>query len=433
LPAYAERPRIGLALAGGGAKGSAHIAVLELLEANNIPVDFIAGTSIGAYVGGLYALGYSAAEIRKFMIEADFGRAYSDGIDRQSLSYRHKQHEDKFNIPLEFGYREGTIRFPKGLLYGQTVSSIYRGSVGNIPNFNSFDDLAIPFRAIATDLATSSIVVLGSGDLVEAIQASATVPGALAPIVIEDRILVDGGLAENLPISQVRRMGANIVIAVDITAPLLSRGSLDSGISVFRQLSNFLTLQNIDTQKQLMNKDDIYIRPDLDDLSTTDFSTLSSAYEAGKIAAEKRLKELKLLSIDSEDYREYRRLKEEKLEALIRAGNMPIVDIILKNHSSINQEFLKKTLGITRGSRISTAQLNAAVNRVYALDKFERVTAEFVEHETGRVLVIEVTEKSWGPSYLEAGLSWEDDFTLNSIFSLDLAFTLGNITRNNGE
>jgi len=433
LPALAERPKIGLALAGGGAKGSAHIAVLELLEANHIPVDYIAGTSIGAYVGGLYALGYKATEIRDIMYGAGLERGFSDEVERSKLPFRIKRQADKFNLGLEMGYRDGKIRFPLGLLYGQTMSTIYRSSVGNVPNFKSFDELAIPFRAVATDLATSKVVVLDSGNLVKAMQASAAVPGALVPVELDGKYLVDGGISENLPVSQVKRMGADIVIAIDVSSPLLDIEKLENSLEALEQITNFLTLQNLEEQKKLLTGDDIYIRPNVDALSTTDFSNLPQAYEAGRVSAEKRLAALQALSIDTREYQRYQQAKQEKLAALQRATKLPVTQIQLVNNSSFNNEFLRARLGLQSGSPISTEELLEAVDRIYALDKFERVEASIEQRDEDRVLIVEVTEKSWGPNYLEMGLGWEDDFTLDSIINIDFAYTIGNITAYNGE
>lgn len=212
------RPKIGLALAGGGAKGSAHVAVIKALEQYRIPVDYIAGTSIGAYVGGLYALGYSADEIKDIMFSVGLEKGYSDAIAREHLHYRNKQQQDKFNIPLELGFRDGQIQLPPGLLLGQSMSNLYLQSIGSIANLNSFDNLAIPFRAIATDLESSQAVVLAKGNLVQSMLASAAVPGALTPVEIDGHLLVDGGMSDNLPIQVVRDMGADIVIAVDISS-----------------------------------------------------------------------------------------------------------------------------------------------------------------------------------------------------------------------
>lgn len=434
LPLAAEqRPRIGLVLAGGGAKGSAHVAVLEFLEANRIPVDFISGTSIGAYVGGLYALGYDARQIKTIMYNQGLNRGYSDAIRRDDLPYRNKRHEDKFNLPVEMGYRDGELHFPGGLLYGQTMSSIYLGSVGNLVNLHSFDDLAIPFRAVATDLTTGETVALSRGNLIRAMQASATVPGALVPMEIEGRYLVDGGISNNIPIAEVKQMGADIVIAVDISAPLLPKDSLKNSIAILRQLSNLLTIKNITAQKQLLGEKDVYIRPKVDDLSFTDFGNLPLAYEAGRIAVLDKREELVVLGIEASAYAAYQQQKQQRLGSLKRLENQPLAELNLLNTSGVSDTYLLKTLGVKAGEPVTNEELRAGLQRVYALDRFQRVEAEFVKQETGLGLVVNAEGKSWGPNIFEMGVGWEDDFTLDSVINFDLSYTIGEITDNDGE
>jgi NTE family protein len=433
FPAQAERPKIGLALSGGGAKGSAHIAVLELLEANNIPIDYVAGTSIGAYIGGLYALGHSAAEIKHIMYSADLRSGFSDAIDREKLPFRVKRQHDKFNAQLELGYGNGELFLPWGVLYGQSMSLAFRRSVGNIPNFDSFDELAIPFRAVATDLATSNIVVLDHGDLLRVMKASATVPGVLVPVTIDGKYLVDGGMVENLPVKQVKLMGADIVIAIDISAPLFDIDEIKNALSVLKQISGFLTVENLETTKELLDGEDFYIRPDIDHLSTSDFSNLDKAFDAGKSAAVQQLEALQRLSVDDKEYLQYQQQKREKLDSLKLAGESLVTRIILSNKSNVNDAFLLHTLGLETNQPITTEELNAAVDRLYSLDRFELVEAAFEDTNHGRVLIVEVVDKSWGPNFLEVGLGWEDDFTLESFINLVFAYTVGVLSVNNGE
>ncbi|MEM7565275.1 MAG: patatin-like phospholipase family protein, partial [Pseudomonadota bacterium] len=329
--------------------------------------------------------------------------------------------------------RDGEIRLPVGLLYGQTMSGLYRESLGNIEKLESFDNLAIPFRAVATDLETSNAVVLKQGDLIKALQASATVPGVLVPVKIGDQYLVDGGMSENLPISQVRKMGADIVIAVDVSAPLQKLDELNSGGLVLEQISNFLTIKNLEEQKKLLGDNDFYIRPEVDHLGTADFSILPEAFAAGQKAVQQQSQLLKKLAIASSDYRDYQQRKREKLNALKINAAQPIVDVVLVNNSRFEDAYLLKTLGVQKGAVLTVENLTTAIDRVYALDQFERVDASFEAVEDGRVLVVEVVEKSWGPNNFEIGLGWEDDFTLDSVVKVDLAYTLGEITDNNGE
>ncbi|MGS0724271.1 patatin-like phospholipase family protein, partial [Shewanella sp. 30m-9] len=212
-------------------KGAAHIGVLKVLEKYHIPVDYIAGTSIGAYVAGMYALGYNADQIEEIMLSGEWSKGYSDTIPRDKLSYRDKQQRDQFNIPLTVGYNNNSLTSPSGLLRGQSMSQLLRHSTGLVEQFGDFDELAIPYRAVATDLATSEAVVLSSGSVVQAMQASATVPGALQPALINGRLLVDGGIANNMPIDVVKAMGADIIIAVDIGSALTKQENLDSTIA----------------------------------------------------------------------------------------------------------------------------------------------------------------------------------------------------------
>lgn len=432
-PAFAQRPKIGLALAGGGAKGSAHIAVLKALEENNIPVDYIAGTSIGAYVGGLYALGYSADEIQTIMFDADFNRGYSDAIAREDLTFRRKQQKDRFNIPFEVGFRDGRLQIASGLLQGQTMSELYRGSVGAIPNLDSFDDLPIPFRAVATDLVTSNAVVLERGDLIRVMQASATVPGALVPTEIDDRLLVDGGLSNNLPVSLVREMGADIVIAVDISSTLLTREDLQSSVSVLRQVTAFLTNRAVNDERARLDPADIYIRPEINQLSTTDFSVLPRAFEAGAAAAAEQLEALRLLSVDGDEYQQYSDNKAAKAGTLRANESRPVTAIRLVNNSTISDTYILESFGLQAGSQITNSELVQGLDRIYNLGFFERVNAEFLDNGGDRTLIVEVKEKSWGPNYVDTGVGWEDDFTLNSELNVDIALTMGDLTRNGGE
>ncbi|MGL5359100.1 MAG: patatin-like phospholipase family protein, partial [Shewanella sp.] len=273
----AERPKIGVVLSGGGAKGAAHVGVLKVLEELRIPVDYIAGTSIGAYVAGMYALGYSADEVEAIMMGTDWGSGYSDTIARNALSYRDKQLRDRYNIPINVGFNESAVRLPSGLLRGQTMSELLRQSTDLVQQFGDFDELAIPYRAVATDLETSAPVVLAGGSIAKAMQASATVPGALQPTQIGDKLLADGGIANNMPVDVVKAMGADIIIAVDIGSPLVTKDKLDSTIAVLDQLSNFLTTASTEQQKRLLGENDILIRPAINALSTTDFTIMPRA------------------------------------------------------------------------------------------------------------------------------------------------------------
>ena len=429
----AERLKIGVVLSGGGAKGAAHVGVLKILEEHNIPVDYIAGTSIGAYVAGMYSLGYSASEVEAIMMGVNWDSGYSDTIPRNILSYRDKQLRDRYNIPLNIGYNEGQVRAPSGLLRGQTMSQLLRQSTDLVQQFGHFDDLAIPYRAVATDLETSWPVVISHGSMVKAMQASATVPGALQPAQIEGKLLVDGGIANNMPVDVVKAMGADIIIAVDIGSPLVKKDKLDSTIAVLDQLSNFLTNASTEKQKQLLTDKDVLIRPAIDALSTTDFTIMPLALTLGKEAANGQLYKLSSMSVCPEEYAAYVEAKKAKGKLLMADVRHPINEIVFENQSKVSLNLLTETLNIKPGQAVSKDELNEALKRIYSLNKFERVDAEFVEGEDGRILTVTTKAKSWGPNYFQLGFNWEDDFNSESAISFDMAYTMTDLTFNGGE
>ncbi|MCE9679897.1 patatin-like phospholipase family protein [Shewanella sp. AS1] len=427
------RPKVGLALSGGGAKGAAHVAVLKVLEQNHIPVDYIAGTSIGAYVAGMYALGYSASEIETIMMGEDWDSGYYDTIPREALSYRNKQQRDRFNIPINVGYSDSEVKMPSGLLRGQSMSLLLQNSTDLVHRFDSFDELAIPYRAVATDLETSQPVVISRGSLVEAMQASATVPGALQPATYDGKLVVDGGIANNMPVDVVKAMGADVVIAVDIGSSLVKRDQLQSTVAVLNQLSTMLTNASTERQKQLLTDKDILIRPDVGEMSTTDFSVMPDAYRLGEAAALSQLDNLRNLAVSDEAYSAYQAEKAESGELWHDRLKQPVVAVRFDNNSKVSDKVLRETLGIQAGETVTKAQLEEGINNVYALDKFERVDAEFIDSEAGRVLLLKTKAKSWGPNYFQLGFSWEDNFGLDSYVALDLAYTMTDLTEYGGE
>ncbi|MGI2141942.1 patatin-like phospholipase family protein [Shewanella baltica] len=429
----ADRLKIGVVLSGGGAKGAAHVGVLKILEEHNIPVDYIAGTSIGAYVAGMYSLGYSASEVEAIMMGVDWDSGYSDTIPRNILSYRDKQLRDRYNIPLNIGYNEGQVRAPSGLLRGQTMSQLLRQSTDLVQQFGNFDDLAIPYRAVATDLETSLPVVISHGSMVKAMQASATVPGALQPAQIDGKLLVDGGIANNMPVDVVKAMGADIIIAVDIGSPLVKKDKLDSTIAVLDQLSNFLTNASTEKQKLLLTDKDVLIRPAIDALSTTDFTIMPLALTLGKEAANGQLDKLSSMSVSPEEYAAYVEAKKAKGKLLMADVRHSVNEIVFDNQSKVSLNLLTETLNIKPGQAVSKDELNEALKRIYSLNKFERVDAEFVEGEDGRVLTVTTKAKSWGPNYFQLGFNWEDDFNSESSISFDMAYTMTDLTFNGGE
>ncbi len=258
-----SRPRIGLVLSGGGARGLAHVGVLKMLERERIPIDVIAGTSMGAIIGGLYASGMSALQLEKELLAVNWDDVFASRVDRPLLSQRRKEQDFELSPLLEFGMRDGELRAPLGALSGRGLESLLRRYTLPVRGVRDFSQLAIPFRAVATDLETGKPVILGSGDLALAMRSSMSVPGVFAPTEADGRILGDGGLIDNLPVGVARAMGADIVIAVNIGTPLSGRAALSSVTGLTAQMLSILTEQNVERSLALLKPGDVLIAPPL--------------------------------------------------------------------------------------------------------------------------------------------------------------------------
>ena len=215
-----HRPKIALVLSGGGAKGAAHLGVLKVLEEMHVPVDMVLGTSMGSYVAGMYALGYSADEVTSKTLQMDWNKGYKDKVTRQDRSLRKKVQADEFQLQTDIGLSDGQVKLPEGVYQGQGMAALLREATSNLPAQRSFNELPLPYRAIATDMETVQPVVLDHGNLALVMQASMSIPGALKPVEIDQKLLADGGIVNNLPIDIAIKMGADVIIAVDISDKL---------------------------------------------------------------------------------------------------------------------------------------------------------------------------------------------------------------------
>src|SRR5688572_310443 len=280
--ATATRPQIGLVLSGGGARGGAHIGVLKALEELRVPVDYVAGTSIGAVVGGFYVSGMSVADLEQLVESLEWEAAFLNVTPRQLKSFRRKRDDDSFLVNQKPGLNDGEFELPIGLVQGQVVDMIISRATLRASQVENFDQLAIPFRAVAGDLVTGEAVVLGSGSLARAIRASMSIPAALSPIEIDGRLLVDGGIAMNLPVDVARDMGADIVIAVDISSELLGRDTLRSVLDITSQLTNLLTRNGTLEQRAKLTPNDVLLVPTFgEELTSTDFTRMRETIQTG--------------------------------------------------------------------------------------------------------------------------------------------------------
>jgi NTE family protein len=368
----ANRPCIALVLGGGGAKGGAHIGVIKALEERNIPVDLVVGTSIGAFVGGLYATGQNSEQITRHFQQADWNSGYRDSLDRSDIPMRRKRQLDEFQMHVDLGVSGKGVSLPQGFIQGQSMKTLLDSMLGIYPNFESFDQLSIPFRAVAADAETGEQVVLAYGDVATAIQASMSLPGIVRPIVHEGRILVDGGIANNIPISVAKDLGANLVIAVDIGATAFDKEKLNSSITILLQLTKFLTGQNVEQQKALLSADDVLVCPDLGDIGLLSFDRVLEAVDKGyqQTVHALNLKESSFRSLVASnnilvENTELQAALTTQTIAKNRAFDDQIfIDAIhLTNNTRLNDDYILHRMGLKPGEHATVAEVNSGVNR----------------------------------------------------------------------
>ncbi|PMG45126.1 serine protease [Vibrio lentus] len=428
-----KRPTVAVVLAGGGAKGAAHIGVLKALEEMQIPVDYITGTSMGAYVGGLYATGMSADEIESFIYTVDWNRGYRDRVNRSDRRVRDKEYEDRYQLNTDLGLGWGEIKARKGVVQGQNMLRILRETTGNLSPLDSFDNLAIPYRSVATDIIDLEEVVIDHGHLVDAMMASMSVPGALPPYEVEGRMLVDGGVTNNMPVDVARAMGADIVIAVDISTNYKSKEDFTNFLAAADQLSNYLVQRSTQEQAATLTDDDFFLRPDVGQMETTDFDKMPTAYHAGYEATRQYRDQLSKLALSNTDYQHYIDDK-QKARKQLKHGDKTVVDkVVINNNTHYSDKLIANRLNLDSGKVLKTSEIESQVKDLYALDRFELVTYEFDNVDGEDQLQVDVNEKSWGPNYLNFRFYLEDDFATESQYSIGMSANFTDINSHGAE
>lgn len=428
--AQSGRPRIGLVLSGGGARGAAHVGVLQVLEELRIPVDVVAGTSMGAVVGGLYASGLAPDEIAEELSTVDWRLAFEDATPRKLLPFRRKLDDERFPIDFELGFRPWRLLLPRGVLQGQRLALILETLTLHASEVQDFDSLFIPFRAVAADIATGEPVVMRDGSLATAMRASMSVPGVFAPVRRGDLTLVDGGIARNLPVDVVHGMGAEVVIAVDIASRLQDEQAIASALGVTMQMISILMLENSIVQKALLREGDVLIEPDLGDLGPADFHRSPEGIAIGRQAASAIADRLSGLSVSEEEFAAWRAGRVGRAEyALPRIRRVRV-----ENDSRLADEAIRRVVETRPGERLDPTKLLEDIARIYGYNAFEQVDFRLSDvSEDEADLLIRARQKSWGPSYLRFALDVEQDFEGAEAFSIGVSNLWYPINRYGGE
>ena len=426
------RPRICLVLSGGGARGIAHIGVLKVLEQLKIPIDCIAGTSMGAIVGGLYASGMRARDIDATMRSVDWQEAFRDAPPRRDLAFRRKQDDRNFLVRLPLGLKHGHILLPKGFIQGQKLEETLRQLTLPFSNSTDFDLLPTPFRAVATDLETGDAVVMDKGDLAIAMRASMSAPGVFAPVELQGRLLVDGGLAENLPINVARAMHADVLIVSDVSYPLQPRVALDSALSISNQMLAILVRKDSDRQRASLGDRDILITPDLGSALATDFSAPAAIIVRGEDAARQSAARLAAYSVGDAAYGVYLAQRAK------REPGLPAIKFVRVDEQSKRYEkTIEAEMQPLIGKPLDLDEVGKRITELYGLGNFETLDYTLVDEGDGAGedsgIEVRARRKSWGPNYLRFGLNLQDDFQGNSRYNAAARFVLTEINDRGAE
>lgn len=388
-----DRPKIGLVLSGGGAKGFAHIGVLKVIEEAGVKIDFIGGTSMGAVVGGLYATGYNAAQLDSIFKETNFDELLSDYIPRDTKNFYEKRNDEVYALVLPFNkYKIGIPdALSKGLYNFNLLSRITR----NVRHTRDFSKLSIPFLCIGTDIETGEQLILNKGNLARAMIASSAFPSLFSPVDYQGRFIVDGGVVNNYPIDEIRKLGADIIIGVDVQNDLLDRKGLNDATKILVQITN---LHSIDKMKENVLKTDIYIRPDIKDYGVMSFDSGDEIVSKGEEAAFSVFERLKQLGVQSKNY------KKPKMKNEI--DSLHIVNINCNKLKNYTKEYIYGKLRFKPGAKISYDQLQTGINNLNATENFSAIDYYFDDNNGSDDLNL-VLKENPVDTYLKFGLHYD--------------------------
>jgi NTE family protein len=419
LPVWAvaqTQERIGLVLSGGGARGLAHVGVLKVLERERIPVDVIAGTSMGAIVGGLYAAGLTASQLERELTQISWAEMFANRVDRPHISHRRKEEDQAFSAAVEFGLREGELRAPQGTVSGRGLEVLLRRLTLPVRQVQSFAQLPTAFGAVATDMESGEAMVLKSGDLAQAMRASMSVPGVFAPIEWNEQLLGDGGLVNNLPVDVARSMGAQRLIAVNVGTPLAPRQTLSTLLGLTTQMVNILTEQNVKRSLAALWQEDVLIQPVLDAFSSADFEQAAHIVRAGEVAAEALLPRLRALALSPQQYAAWqaKRLPNTRLAPRLAA-------VQFAGSNQTRAERYRAVLASRVGDVFDAHKAVRDARLLAASGDYARVDFRLDTAPDGETLVFDLEDKPWGPNYFRVGLDLSTDVAGTSHFNLRLS------------
>ena len=419
------RPKVALVLSGGGARGFAHIGVIEWLEEHRIPADVITGTSMGGLIAGMYASGMTPGEMHHFISAVDWDESLLPGPNYEQLAFRRKEDRRAYQLGIALGLKHG-LSGPTGFNPGHGVALLFDRATYEYSAMQSFDDLPIPFRCVATDLLTGNAVILDRGSLSEALRATMAVPGVFTPVELDDKILVDGGMVDNIPSDIAREMGAKIVIAVDVASSLAPRSELQTLGGVVGQALDIATLENERRGLRLAN---VVVTPELGKLTGSDFYSSEQIIHLGYEGAAKSMAGLLPYALPEEEWQQYLRER----YARKKTTTSKIAKVEITGVGGNEKERLQDELGKYAGKSLDVPRLETDLVRATGEGRFDLLGYEVFSTAEGAELRIRAHEKTYGPPFLDIALNVQGSGTGNFDFSGGVRLTMLDVRRHGGE
>lgn len=383
--------KVGLVLSGGGAKGLAHIGVLKVIEEHNIKIDYIAGTSMGAIVGGLYASGYNTTQLDSIFRKTDFSRIIRDKISYQSRSFFSREFGNKYVVSLPF--EDFKVEIPSGLSKGQNLYNLLK-KLSLVANKDKFENMKIPFFCMATNLETAEAVQLDSGSLALAMTASGAIPSIFKPMEVNGKLLSDGGITDNYPIERLRRKGMDKIIGVNVQDSLVGREQLETGIEVITQINNFRTIKDM---REKRPKTDVYIRPNIKLYDVLSFDKGKAIIQAGEIAALKQINKLKKLP----------KQDDKTTSGQIKMGRFRLGDIVLNGDFSFPRSYITGKLDLRKGQIVSLSEINEGINGLNATGNFRSIRYK-LKNKNGVTDIIFSIQEEQKNQFLKFAVHYDD-------------------------
>ncbi|WP_297691200.1 patatin-like phospholipase family protein [uncultured Eudoraea sp.] len=400
-----KAPKVGLVLSGGGAKGMAHIGVLKVIEEAGITIDYIGGTSMGAIVGALYASGYSANELDSLFREANFDDLIQDNLPRGAKTFYEKEDSERYALTLPFD--DFKVSFPSAISGGQRIYNELVRLLYHVKDVNDFNDLPIPFFCIGTDIESGAEVILDKGYLPQAVMASGTFPSLIEPAEIDGQLLIDGGVTNNYPVLEVKKLGADIIIGVDVQHGLRSRENLQSATEILLQLNSFRTVEKM---KEKIIETDIYIKPDIEDLSVMDFDLAEPIIEKGRVAALEHLEALNELASKQ-------KYIGKEVRNIVHKDSIVINRLILEGNINYSRAYVKGKLRMDLPVKTTFEKLQQGISNLATTNNFSTIRYELVSNGLGEDLVLKLRENP-NKAYLRLGVHYDDLYKTAALVNL---------------